>query len=256
MSDRLSNVMVKAGADQGYARLGGDAIVPGALNPPSLALPWARPLHASEIEVVGVKQVLHEASASPTRVHVLLSGWACRRRALMDGRQQILSLSLPGDCLMWDSGVASPSPAEVVALTPLRVIDAARHLSGAENGDAEIDLLRRRADFMQQALLLNHIVRLGRLSAKARLAHFLLELHDRLAFAGLVHDRSYSLPLNQETIGDFVGLSIVHVNRVLQELRRDGLIDQFAGKVTILARPALAAMAAYDGLPRLPAALS
>ena len=74
---------------------------------------------------------------------------------------------------------------------------------------------------------------LGRMEARERIAHFLCELRDRLQPAGLLHDDSYELPVTREQLGDAFGLSTVHVNRVLQELRAEGLITSH-GKTLIL----------------------
>jgi CRP-like cAMP-binding protein len=84
-----------------------------------------------------------------------------------------------------------------------------------------------------QARLVRHIVRLGRMSAYDRLADFFLELHERELRAGLADRRTLSMPLTQEALADHLGLSIVHVNRTLQQLRHDGLIDYEGGRVTL-----------------------
>ncbi|MFC1456667.1 Crp/Fnr family transcriptional regulator [Microvirga arabica] len=74
---------------------------------------------------------------------------------------------------------------------------------------------------------------LGRMEARERLAHFFCELRDRLHTVGLTQDNSYELPITQEELGDAFGMSTVHVNRVLQELRTDGLITS-RGRTVII----------------------
>jgi Crp-like helix-turn-helix domain len=77
------------------------------------------------------------------------------------------------------------------------------------------------------------LVGLGRRSAYQRIAHVLSEIFVRLHAVGLTQDSSYQLPVSQAELGDALGLSTVHVNRTLQELRRDGLIELRGGKVEI-----------------------
>jgi CRP-like cAMP-binding protein len=76
----------------------------------------------------------------------------------------------------------------------------------------------------ESAILSEHLIAVGRRSATERVAHLLLELFTRLRLVGLADARSYYLPLTQEMIGDALGLSVPYVNRVLQQLRRDGLV--------------------------------
>ncbi len=87
---------------------------------------------------------------------------------------------------------------------------------------------------LDEASLLDHIVRLGRQTAYERMAHLLLELRWRLAEVGLGDERKFPLPLTQEVLADALGLSIVHVNRTLQQLRREGLLEMRAGFVELL----------------------
>jgi CRP-like cAMP-binding protein len=94
----------------------------------------------------------------------------------------------------------------------------------------------------------DHIVRLGRLTAYERVAHLVLDIRDRLALVGLAAPDSFPPPLTQETLADVLGLSSVHVNRMLQQLRRDGLVG--AG---VRPRPPADAEVAGAGLRLCPA---
>ena len=77
----------------------------------------------------------------------------------------------------------------------------------------------------EKAVLAEHLVAVGRCSAVERVAHFLLELLTRLQLVGMADERSFRLPLTQELISDTLGLSIPYVNRVLRQLRDDGLVS-------------------------------
>ena len=81
--------------------------------------------------------------------------------------------------------------------------------------------------------LRDQIVRLGRQTAYERLVHLVLEFHHRLEAIGMVDGDSFSLPLTQEILADALGLSVVHINRTLQQVRRDRLLDMRGGQVTL-----------------------
>jgi CRP-like cAMP-binding protein len=174
------------------------------------------------------------AEGDLTRPRFVVSGWACRQRLMPDGRRQIFSLLLPGDGFGF--GV-QPALASCVALTALETVDASAVQDAARRGAAPA-LARALcvAEIMDDALLLDHAVRLGRLTAFERVAHFLLELQQRLEIVGLGDRQRFPLPLTQEMLADTLGLSIVHVNRTLQQLRRAGLIELRSG-VAILLEP-------------------
>ncbi len=92
---------------------------------------------------------------------------------------------------------------------------------------------------LEQVRLLDHVVRLGRQTAYERVAHLLLELYERARLLGDADGGRFSLPLTQEVLADALGLSVVHVNRVLQQLRRDGYVELRTGQARLLNLSAL-----------------
>jgi CRP-like cAMP-binding protein len=123
-----------------------------------------------------------------------------------------------------------------VAITPLHTVDATPVLRAAIAADASPGLVEavRLLAGMDEALLLDQVVRLGRQTAYERICHLLLEFHDRLGDVGLSNNGAFALPLTQEVLADATGLSIVHVNRVLQQLRREQMIDLHGGHAALL----------------------
>ena len=97
----------------------------------------------------------------------------------------------------------------------------------------------------QAAYLLNQLVRVGRQTAYERTAHLILEIHDRLTAVGIADGPTIPMPLTQEIIADALGLSVVHLNRTLQLLRRDHLIESRAGFVKLLQPDQLADLADF-----------
>ena len=94
--------------------------------------------------------------------------------------------------------------------------------------------------------LFDQIVRIGRLTAKERVLNLLLELYDRLDAIGLVKENTFRIPLTQEVFADALGLSVVHINRTLQQLRREGMLTVDRGTVTLHQRHKLASFACYQ----------
>lgn len=180
------------------------------------------------------------------RPRFVISGWASAQRVLADGRRQILGFALPGDGLGLYPRMAPPVLNSVFATTALETVDAQPVLDLVRSGESP-GLLRAfaAAARAEDALLLDSVVRLGRQTAYERVAHFLLEIHDRLALAGLSDSQHFPLPLTQEILGDALGLSIVHVNRTLQQLRRDKLIEWRSGVAVLLQRDLLVRIADY-----------
>jgi CRP-like cAMP-binding protein len=183
----------------------------------------------------------------------ILSGWACRQRLLPDGRRQIFSILIPGDAIGFCSDPSPISSATAVALTKVTLATVEPLPGGSSplvpsNDPQEpwgfVDHMRLSACF-EEGLLLDHIVRLGRQTAYERTAHLLLELHWRLALIGRADERSFTMPLTQEVLADFLGLSIVHVNRTLQQLRRERLIEMSGSHVVLLDIAQLTAIADY-----------
>ncbi len=170
---------------------------------------------------------------------VVVSGWGCELRVLPDGRRQVFSIVLPGDqvCLRAASSMASVA---LVALTRMEVAEAA---AGGPLSQETPGLMR--ALLLQSERQLDHIVRLGSLSASERVIHLLLELHARLSAIGLVKSDTFRMPLTQEIFASTLGMSVVHMNRTLQTLRKQGLITLRSGSVTLHDVPRLSALACY-----------
>lgn len=163
-----------------------------------------------------------------TEPMLLVEGWAARVRLLPDGRRQFLSFLLPGDVIGL-SGQSRPlALSTVVALTETVCCPApsAQELPGL----AEAYAIARALD---ESHLLHQIVRLGRLNAQDRIADLMLELHERLSLAGLADSNGFAFPLTQEVLADALGLTSVHVNRMLQALRRSGDLESRNGYIAI-----------------------
>lgn len=203
---------------------------------------------ASVEDVAALTQLFAEGDRL-SKVMVLVSGWACQLRILSDGRRQIFGFLLPGDLFGSWCGSASIAQTTAVMLKAGRVADvthlrdllleAPQRYPGLSSALASLQSLH-------EGYLLNHLVRLGRQTAYERVASLLLELNHRLAVVGLVDGASSPLPLTQEILADTLGLSIVHINRTLQQLRRDGLLDVKGSSLRLLDPAQLTAIAEFQ----------
>lgn len=180
---------------------------------------------------------------SRKRQIVVVSGWISETRILPDGRRQIFAFLLPGDVASINASSHVGSRG-LVALTNVEVADASALTVGdqGERISASLtDAIRQREE-----RLFDQIVRIGRLTAKERVLNLLLELYDRLDSIGLVKENTFRIPLTQEVFADALGLSVVHINRTLQQLRREGMLTVGRGTVTLHQRHKLASFACYQ----------
>jgi CRP-like cAMP-binding protein len=182
-----------------------------------------------------------------TSVFLITEGIAIRYRILRDGQRQILDFVLPGDFAGGRSCFFPTALYSVKALTPTEIspIPLSKWIGLVESHPRLATKLFR-SFAGEAAILAEHLIAIGRRSALERVAHLLLELLVRLQLVGLADERSFRLPLTQETIGDALGLSIPYVNRVLQQLRHEGLVTIKDQLVVIENLEELSALADFD----------
>lgn len=182
-------------------------------------------LARERVRRVAAREDIIREQEKPRGVTLILQGWACRYKALEDGRRQIVAFLLPGDLCDLDVFILREMDHSLGALTPVLVADIM-----AET----LDEVMGRHPRITKALLWNQLVTaaiqrewtvsLGQRSAFERMAHLLCELFLRLRGVGLAEGGRCDLPLTQAELADATGLSAVYVNRTLQELRGQGLI--------------------------------
>ncbi|WP_306424503.1 Crp/Fnr family transcriptional regulator [Methylobacterium oxalidis] len=183
----------------------------------------------------------------PSHSCLVLSGWVCRYKMLSLGRRQVLSFHVAGDIPdlqslhlpLMDYSLAplTRSAVAFIAHESLRELTATfPGLAAVLTRDLLIDAAAYRA----------WLTGLGRRSAYERLAHLFCELYLRQQAVGLAEAHRCPLPITQMDLGDALGLSNVHVNRVLKEMRGSGLVTLRAGTLVIEKWPELAQAAEFD----------
>jgi CRP-like cAMP-binding protein len=181
---------------------------------------------------------------------VIRSGWGCHSRILGDGRRQITSILLPGNLVGFGYRSPSVSLSTLCSLTPMSMIDATDLLPAwrAQRDSCGICKAISAALTEDEYFLTSHVVRLGRQTALERMAHLFLELQYRLSWTGSMDD-AFVMPLTQDILGDVLGLSVVHVNRTLQYMRREQLIELSRTRLRVIDVDALTSLAEFKPPP-------
>lgn len=178
---------------------------------------------------------------------IVLAGMLARSEALPDGSRQIVALLLPGD-IVDPLGFAAPATDHAVGALVASTLATAPHetIAALACSHPRLPKLLMHEAAVEAAILRQWVVNCGRRSAYARMAHLICELYSRLAVAGLARHHACKLPLTQAALSDATGLSVVHVNRVLQQLRADGLISLKSGHLVVHDWPGLCDAAGFD----------
>lgn len=184
---------------------------------------------------------------NPDPVFVMLEGWACGYKILPDGGRQILAFMLPGDFCDIHIAVLKAFDHSIVTITPSRVATLPRaQMEALVEAGPTISRAFWWSQLVDQSVLRAWIVSMGRRTAKERVAHLMCELYIRMRNIGLATDAQCKMPLTQLVIADAVGLTPVHVNRVLKSLRLSKVMDLSSGSLTIIDPVRLAEIAGFD----------
>jgi len=170
----------------------------------------------------------------PTTCLVLTDGLVGRYKQLRNGRRQIVSFQVPGDFVDMHSFVLGRLDHSMGALTPCRL----RPISHPAMQDIldkhpRIALALWREVMIDAAVFREWVVNVGQRPAYERLAHVFCEVAYRLKVVQQMHGDRFAFPVTQEELGQAVGLSAVHVNRVMQRLKADHLVTHRAGVLAI-----------------------
>ena len=194
------------------------------------------------------KSDLDNAGEPGGELFLILDGWFARYVHGPRGLRQTLTILLPGQLTNPEILFVSGPPVGAAALTDGEVVSVAK---------ADLEMLAAQYPSVAKAisvalaernlLLGEEIARLGRRSARERMAHFICETVTRLGYAPLSIRRSCDFPLTQEQVADVLGLTVVHVNRTLQDLRAMELIEWRAHRLDILDWPSLARLGMFNG---------
>ncbi|MEP9374839.1 Crp/Fnr family transcriptional regulator [Mesorhizobium sp. KR1-2] len=181
------------------------------------------------------------------RVFIIKSGWVCISRHLSNGNRQIIDVPLAGDVLFipsLDGGGAN----SLTSLSEVSVFEISGQVfRKALDRHPMLSALFSRIIARQHSIAVERLTSVCRRNALERTAHYLLELGERLGAAGAITEHGYSCPLTQHDLADVLGLTQIHINRILRELRERELVSFRAGTVEFLSRPKLVNLAGFEG---------
>ena len=200
-----------------------------------------------ETREIPADQTLIRAGEVLSSSLILLKGWLARRKDLSGGERQVIGLYVAGDFADLHGFTLNRLDHDVVALTDctVAIVPHERLQTMTERNPrlARVYWLSTNIDAaMNRELALS----LGQRPAISRMAHLFCELHLRLEAVGRASEDSYEFPLTQGELAQCLGLTLVHANRTIQELRRRGLVELGNRRLTILDRPGLEDVAEFD----------
>lgn len=162
----------------------------------------------------------------PADVHLIMDGFACRYKLLPGGRRSIMAILIPGDFCDLDVAILNQMDHTIGTLTPCSLVEIPRDtVRELTHQHPNIANALRWATLVDEATLREWLANMGQRAADRQMAHLFCELRLRLEVVGLADSANLHLPLTQEEMADVLGISTVHVNRVLQQLRETGLVQ-------------------------------
>ena len=200
-----------------------------ALTPVEVAV--LEGIHKRRRKFVAGRDLVHQGQ-SDQAAYILAAGWACSYKILQNGERQIVDFQIPGDFLGLRSVLLHVSDHNIEPITDIEVTEVmASDLLEAFSRTPRLAAAVLWAASRDEAMVVEHLIDIGRRNGPERVAHFLLELGSRLQLVKMGGKAGYACPLTQYLLADALGLSAVHVNRVLRQLREAGLVTVREGHV-------------------------
>jgi CRP-like cAMP-binding protein len=232
-------------------------------SPPALHVLLARKLRSydtlGEREIGAIQQAIEGTKSfatgqdlvsegdRPAYSSVLIEGWAARSKTLENGASQITSIHVPGDFVDLHGFLLHKMDHSVVALSPCRIAKLSHErLLWITDEYPHLTRLLWLNTLIDAAIHRNWIVGMGRLPAAGHLAQLICEIYVRLKAVALASDCEFEFPLSQAVMADALGLSPVHVNRTIRELRERNLISLRARVLKILDWDKIVAFSQFD----------
>lgn len=193
------------------------------------------------------RQDLIREGDQPGPMFVVLEGWACRYKILPSGTRQIMAFLMPGDACDLHIKLLAEMDHGIQSITTAMVATVSRtEMQALMAGHPNIARAMYSAQLIDEGIMRAWIVSMGRRSSTERVAHLICELYLRARNIGLTEDGEFALPLSQLVLADALGMTAVHINRVLKELRLTGAMALKRGSVTILDPVKLVQIAGFD----------
>ncbi|WP_298091969.1 Crp/Fnr family transcriptional regulator [uncultured Sphingomonas sp.] len=203
-------------------------------------------LASTGIRRLGARRDLVREGEKPRAINLMLDGWAFRYKMLEDGRRQIISFFLPGDLCDLNIYLLREMDHSIAALTPLTFCEIPRDTFEQVTERPRIVQALWWDSLVAAAIQREWTVNLGQRNALERISHLICELFFRIRGVGLNDDSSFFCPITQNDLAEATGMTSVHVNRTLQELRGRGLVHWKGKQVEIPDLGALCQLALFN----------
>ncbi|MGO4171536.1 Crp/Fnr family transcriptional regulator [Bosea sp. TAF32] len=183
----------------------------------------------------------------PDRCALVVSGWLCRYKFTGAGRKQILSFHIPGDIPDLQSLLLRTMDHNLAAITDARIVYL-QHDSLRETCFSQPKIAQAlwRDTLIDAATYREWMLGMGRRPALQHMAHFLCEIFVRQNAIGATFDGRCDLPISQAEMADAFGMSLVHLNRTLREMRKTGLVDWSHGRLAVYDFKGLQKLSGFD----------
>jgi CRP-like cAMP-binding protein len=193
------------------------------------------------------RQDLIREGDEPGPMFVVLEGWACRYKILPNGTRQIMAFLMPGDGCDLNIKLLAEMDHGIQTITPALIATITRaDMQEMMNKHPSIASAMYSSQLIDEGIMRAWIVSMGRRSSTERVAHLICELYIRALSTGLATAGEFALPLSQLVLADALGMTAVHINRVLKELRISGAMALKRGSVEILEPAKLIQIAGFD----------
>jgi CRP-like cAMP-binding protein len=183
----------------------------------------------------------------PGPVFIMLDGWACRYKILPSGTRQIVAFLMPGDACDLHIGLLAEMDHSIQTIVPSTVATIDRiemdTMMEAHRGIAKAMYVSQLID---EGIMRAWITSMGRRTSTERVAHLMCELYLRARNIGLTTEPEFELPLSQLLLADALGMTPIHLNRVLRQLRTDGAMTFKRGRLIIADPAQLIRTAGFD----------
>lgn len=201
----------------------------------------------SNAKIIGARQDLIREGDKPGPIFVILEGWACRYKILPNGTRQLLAFLMPGDSCDLHGYLLTEMDHSIQTLTRCLVSKLDRHEMDAML-DEHPGIMRAMylAQLVDEGTMRAWITSIGRRSSIERVAHLMCELYLRARNIDLGDNEEFALPLSQVVLADALGMTAVHINRVLKQLRLEGAVTLARDSLIVVDPVKLIQIAGFD----------
>jgi CRP-like cAMP-binding protein len=198
--------------------------------------------------VVPARAELVDEQRSCRRSFILQDGWACSYKLVPDGGRQVIDFLIPGDFIGLRGLFLRNADRSFAAVTDLVVSEVSwQQMTATFQRLPRLGAAILWAAARDEATMVEHLINIGRRSGLIRTAHLLLELRQRLELVGRATPTGFACPLNQYLLADALGLTAIHLNRVLRQLREQRLVTFRAARVVFHDLARLQELAGFCG---------